>query len=148
LKKSKEYLLRQCGSANNFKALLLLLVQNKRASFMEDDFSTPLRNYLPDEELILWLIREDLKCRKFFDGLRAIGLEDSFYQPELGMLILKCAGFKNEMDEVYNFYYNLAGRHSAAVAPDVQSVRKEALQVYHALATEKNRRGGRRRSEN
>jgi hypothetical protein len=105
----------------------------------QDSGSSPLTKLLSDEELLLWLIREDLKCRKFFDGLRAIGMEDTFYQPELGMLILKCAGFEKEIDEVYDFYHELLGRHSQAIEADIHSVRREAFQVYTKLIVERKR---------
>jgi hypothetical protein len=102
--------------------------------------SSPLTKLLSDEELLLWLIHEDLKCRKFFDGLRAIGMEDSFYQPELGMLILKCAGFEKEIDETYDFYHDLLGRHSETMVADVQSVKRAAFEVYTGLLVEKKKR--------
>jgi hypothetical protein len=108
----------------------------------QNSSSSSLTKFLSDEELLLWLIREDLKCRKFFDGLRAIGMEDTFYQPELGMLILKCAGFENEIDDTYDFYHDLLGRHSQAIEADIDSVRREAFHVYAKLIVERNRLDG------
>jgi hypothetical protein len=112
------------------------------ASMKQNSGPSPLTKFLSDEELLLWLIREDLKCRKFFDGLRAIGMEDTFYQPELGMLILKCAGFENAIDDMYDFYHDLLGRHSQAIETDIDSVRREAFQVYAELIVEKKRLEG------
>jgi hypothetical protein len=39
-------------------------------------------------DLILYLIREELKSQKFFNDLAKLGLGDCFYQPYLGKVIL------------------------------------------------------------
>jgi hypothetical protein len=93
-----------------------------------------------DTDLVLALIREDLKSRKFFDGLRAVGLDDVYYQPHLGHIILACAGFAEETDDLDNFYYDLLGRHTEKIEADVHSIVKEALEVYLELMMEKRRR--------
>jgi hypothetical protein len=89
---------------------------------------------------IVSLICEDLKSRKFFDGLRSIGLDNPFYQPDLSGVILASAGFAEETEDLCNFYFHLLGRHSEKMKAEIRSVEKEAFHVYEALIAEKKRR--------
>lgn len=95
---------------------------------------------LPSQiEHTLYLIKEELKSRKFFDSLRAIGLEDCWYHPDLSILILGQIGFKERPDELYNFYYDLLGEYSERVEPDNDVIMELALQIHAALVAEKKK---------
>lgn len=60
---------------------------------------------LPTEkELLLYLTAQDLKSRRFFDGLRELGLDDDYYQSELGDLILTYARLKS-IHQNYNAHF-------------------------------------------
>lgn len=64
-------------------------------------------NSISTEELLQFLIREELKNRKFFAGLRALGLEGNDLESNLGVLIVRCAGLHAESDAVLDHYYQL-----------------------------------------
>jgi hypothetical protein len=95
---------------------------------------------LPDNiQIILALIGEELKSYKFFNSLREIGLDDSFYQSNLSSLILSKAGFYEESDEVSDYYFNLLSRYSQQLEPKDASVKQQALEVYLDLLAFKRR---------
>lgn len=89
-------------------------------------------------ELLLFLIKEDLKSRKFFDGLRELGLDDAWYGSELGTLILTYAGFDTELDAHTDFYYTMTSRH-LKFENDRESLMQSALNVYAELMAQKNK---------
>lgn len=93
----------------------------------------PLLQLPTNVELILYLIREDLKCQKFFDGLRNVGLDDCYYQPELGLLIITYAGLDPEKDEDSDLYYNLVAEHIKDMEASRESVTRKALSIYMKL---------------
>lgn len=63
-------------------------------------------------EVTLFLIKEELKTRKFFNGLSQIDLDGSFYQADLSQLVLTTIGFDERPDDLYDFYFRLMERHS------------------------------------
>jgi hypothetical protein len=74
-----------------------ILPMSVQQALMVHPSSRHLTNLSPRAKLILRLIYEDLKGHKFFDGLRTLGLDDDFYQPELGSLILEYVGLTNKI---------------------------------------------------
>lgn len=88
-----------------------------------------------EKELLLCLIAQDLKSRRFFDCLRELGLDDDYYQSELGDLILIYARLNTESNEVTDFYYNLLGKYSTNLAANNNDLYKAAQEVYSALIT-------------
>ena len=91
-------------------------------------------------ELLLLLIKEELKSNKFFSGLAKVGLEDCYYQPNLSNIILAQAGFEDCPDDLMNYYTDLVEKYSERIEDDNDSVTKEALDLYMELMTEKKRR--------
>jgi len=89
-------------------------------------------------ELLLFLIKEDLKSRKFFDGLRELGLDDAWYGSELSTLIIAYAGLDNESDADNDFYYHLMCRH-LQFQNDRESLMQCAVNVYTELMAEKEK---------
>ena len=47
----------------------------------------------------LFLIKEELKSRRFFEGLNSVGVEDVYLQPRLDWLILRSVGLDDGLDE-------------------------------------------------
>lgn len=88
----------------------------------------------------LFLIREELKSRRFFDGLHRVGLDDIHLQPHLDRLILKSIGLDDGTDATDQFYFELVERRSKKIGTDNDSVVLQALKVYMELVTEKKRR--------
>jgi len=85
------------------------------------------------KDLSLYLIREELKTRKFFNILREVGIEDCYYQPDLGTLILKSLGIDDGKDETFYNYSDLMDRCSRQIQPNYESIKKQALIVYREL---------------
>ena len=103
---------------------------------------TPSLLKLPRQtEILLSLIREELKSIKLFNGLAKLGLQDCYYQPNLSNIILAQAGFEDCPDDLMNFYTELVERHSERIEDDHDSITKAALDMYMELMTEKKRRG-------
>ena|SRR5687767_6656312 len=101
----------------------------------------PLTKLPPSIDLTLYLIREELKCQKFFNGLAEAGIEDCYYQPRLGKVILANMGMDDGKDETFEFFYNLVEKRSKKIAMDVESITKQAFRVYNELLAEKKRKG-------
>jgi len=85
------------------------------------------------EDVIIHLICEELKSRKFFGGLRELGLDDDFYQVDLMELIMTLAGLKYGSQADYNFCLALLKNHSRRVVQDVDEVWEEASRVAEIL---------------
>jgi hypothetical protein len=96
---------------------------------------------LPDEVgLTLFLIGEELKSRKFFDGLRNLDLAGCYYQPHLEKLILVSVGLDEESDENIDFYCALIAHHCQKIETDSETITHQAFNVYIELMIEKKRR--------
>jgi len=91
-------------------------------------------------EPTLFLIKQELKSRKFFNTLRTLGLDNSHYQPHLDELILANVGLNDDANETFDFYYLLMEKHSEKIEPDNESITHEAFQVYLELMIEKKKR--------
>jgi hypothetical protein len=100
----------------------------------------PLVKLPPEAEIVLYLIKEELKSHKFFSGLRGVGLDDCFYQPNLSTLIIGYTKLADELDDPFEFYYKLLEKYSEEMEADNESVTKQALNVYMDLISEKKRR--------
>lgn len=88
---------------------------------------------LPPTQVALCLIKEELKSRKFFNTLRSLGLDNSYYQPHLDELILSYVGLNDELDETFDFYYSVMEKYSASINKDEKSMMGEAVEVYIEL---------------
>jgi hypothetical protein len=84
-------------------------------------------------DLVLYLIREEFKSRKFFSGLQKLGLDYCFYQPHLDKPILAAVGFDEPSDEVYNFYFKLIEKRSRKIREDEESITTQARKVWKTL---------------
>lgn len=89
-----------------------------------------------DKELVLALIKEELKSRKFFNTLQSLGLNNSYYQPHLDELIIVYVGLDIECDKTFDFYYHLMERCSAMINENEGSVREQALVAYEGLVAQ------------
>jgi hypothetical protein len=79
------------------------------------------------------LVREELKSRRFFEGLRDLGLDDAFYQTDLLDLIMARLGLSPESQEQYSFCVSLLQKHSARVNQDADELLSEARCAYAML---------------
>lgn len=88
----------------------------------------------------LFLIKEQLKSTRFFDGLNEVGAGDLSLQPHLDELILKSVGLDDGSDETFRFYLSVMKKRSTKIGDDHESLVKQAMKVYVALCAEKERR--------
>ncbi|MEJ0056987.1 MAG: hypothetical protein WDN75_15830 [Bacteroidota bacterium] len=92
---------------------------------------------LPDDlQVLLYLIREELKGRKLFHALDQAGLGDCDYQPHLDSLILQFAGLESN-DEIFEAYEKIMEKRSQKIRDDDESITQQALKVYRKLMTQK-----------
>jgi len=83
--------------------------------------------------LVLTLISEELKSRRFFNTLQEMGLEDSYYQPHLDEAILNCLGLNDERNETFDFYSSVMNEHAERIGIKSESVYAEAKVVLNKL---------------
>ncbi|MFD1001948.1 hypothetical protein ACFQ21_21665 [Ohtaekwangia kribbensis] len=88
------------------------------------------------KELILQLLKQELKSYRFFNGLREVGLDDSFYHSDFSSLVLTYIGFDDEENVTYDFYFALLEKYSTYFQPNEETVTKLALSVYLELVLE------------
>jgi hypothetical protein len=100
----------------------------------------PLVKLPAQKDLLLYLIKEELKSRRFFNGLREIGLDDCYFQPDFSTIVLAYTGFTDEENATYDFYFNLLEKYSEQIEPADESVMKHAFNVYIDLLAERKRR--------
>jgi hypothetical protein len=89
-------------------------------------------------EQTLYLIREELKSRNFFNGLQQVGLGDCHFQLHLDSLILRFFGIDGS-DENFTQYMDIMEKRSKKIEPDQQSITKQALKAYNELMEVKRR---------
>jgi len=100
---------------------------------------TSLLKFPEQTELLLLLIKEELKSAKLFNGLAKLGLEDCYYQPNLSNIILTQAGFDDCPDELMNFYVALVDKYSERIENDDEVILQQAMELYSELMNEKRR---------
>jgi hypothetical protein len=100
----------------------------------------PLVRLPANVDLTLFLIREELKSERFFNGLHDIGIDECLYQTHLGKLVLASVGLDDDRDETFQFYYKLIEKRSSKIGTDNDSIMKQAFKVYMELMIEKDRR--------
>ena len=88
----------------------------------------------------LFLIKEELKSRRFFEGLHGVGVDDVYLQPHLDKLILKSVGLDDGTDATSEFYFKVMERRTKKIQGDNDSIVTQALKVYIELIAEKKRR--------
>lgn len=96
---------------------------------------------LPYEiDLVLLLIREELKSHKHFDSLYHAGLDDCIYQPHLAKLILAKLELDDGSDATFEFFSALIEKRAKKIQPDIDSIMTQTVKVYVDLMIEKKRR--------
>jgi hypothetical protein len=94
----------------------------------------PVPASMPSHQtLILSLISEELKSRRFFNTLHQLGLDNPHYQPRLDELILQCLGLTDESNETFDFYCAVMDEHAAQIGIKKESVEAQAKEVYEKL---------------
>lgn len=97
-----------------------------------------------DVMLPIYLIREELKSRKLFNTLQAVGIQDCYFQPHLDSLILRSMGIDECGDETFDRYVDIIEKRSRKITMERGSVMKQAVKVYRELFRLKKRLGRKR----
>lgn len=87
----------------------------------------------------LFLLCEELKSNKFFEGLSKVGVDDIYYQPHLMSVILEKMGFKEISDDLVSRYIDLLSKYSGKIMEDRKSITKHAFRFYIDLLMEKEK---------
>jgi hypothetical protein len=96
---------------------------------------------LPDEhQQTLYLIREELKTRKFFQALHRVGLDDCYFRAHLDSLIMRSIGLDDGTDETFITYDEILEKRSRKIEADNDSIMKQALKVYIELQAVKKQK--------
>jgi hypothetical protein len=90
-------------------------------------------NLVPSESLLLALISEELKSRKFFGTLQQLGLDNAYYQPHLDAVIMQGLGLSEESNETLDFYYAVMEEHAGKIGIKQESVTEQAEVVLAKL---------------
>lgn len=93
----------------------------------------PIVKLPSDTQITLYLIKEELKSRKFFRTLQEMGLDDCYYQPHLDELILRSLNMDDDSDKTFDAYYEIIERRSKKIDADKDSIMKQALKAYMDL---------------
>lgn len=93
---------------------------------------------LLENTLVTTLICEDLKSQKIFNHLRALGLEDTFYQCDLSEIVLKEAGLNADSEKNQYFYFRLVKELASRVTPNQQHLNELAGELLFRLMEKKN----------
>jgi hypothetical protein len=93
----------------------------------------PLVKLPADLELLLFLIREDLKAHKLSNALNEIGSVETPYLSDMSALVLAAAGFDERTDDMYNFYFGLMDKYSSKLNGDNEVLMKQVMKVYVRL---------------
>jgi hypothetical protein len=86
-----------------------------------------------EKEFILRLIQEALKSHKFFNTLLDLGLDNSYYQPELDDLICTCMNITDESNETLDRYFAIMNEESNGMDHTQKSMIYHACKAYEAL---------------
>src|SRR6187551_2974535 len=112
---------------------------------MKTHIKYPLVKIPMDIQFSLYLIKEELKSRKFFHVLQEAGLDDCYFQPHLDSLILQSMGL-DDSDETFNIYHSMMNRRSKKIEATQDSIMKQALKLYCELMHEKKKRAAGRKA--
>lgn len=110
----------------------------------QKDIRFPIVKLPSDVQYSLFLIKEELKIRKFFNMLEEAGLSDCYFQPHLDRVILLSVGLDDDSDEMFTIYTDIIEKRSKKIEPYNDSIMKQALKVYQELMKEKKKRSGKK----
>lgn len=85
------------------------------------------------EVLVLALLTEELKSRRFFSALAELGMDNPYFRPHLDELILNCIGLTDQSNETFDFYSRVMDEHAASIDSKEELVPWQARTVYEKL---------------
>lgn len=100
----------------------------------------PLTSIPKSAEVLIVLIKQELKSRKLFSMLHEIGVNDCAYEPHLDFLILRSLGMDDEKDETFNMYDRIMDKRTRKLKETKESLTKQAFKAYIQLISAKEKR--------
>jgi len=89
---------------------------------------------LPESiDVILFLLKQELKTRKLFHVLHKVGLDDCYYEPHLDSIIMRNIGLDDGRDETFARYDDILEARSKKIEADNESITKHAFKAYAEL---------------
>ncbi|WP_108867659.1 hypothetical protein [Aquimarina aquimarini] len=99
----------------------------------------PEFNLSTDQDLILFLIKNELLGTRFINQLNTVGFDTSFFSFDLGSAILSLMGFRNRTDALWEWYYIILDSYATKVClGDHIAIRAIAFDFYIALRIKLN----------
>jgi hypothetical protein len=84
-------------------------------------------------DVLLFIIREELRNRKFFNTLLHVGIEDSWYRSDFSPLIMHGAGLEINFEEDFKHYDLVMDKYSEVIEPGNKSLEEVAEVVLREL---------------
>lgn len=85
------------------------------------------------KQVTIYLIEQQLKCRRFFDDLERIGLGPYDFEPNLDQLILKNVELDDGTDKTYMQYFEILDRHSRQLQPEFRVIKDRQKKCMTSL---------------
>jgi hypothetical protein len=95
----------------------------------------------PHLEIAVYLIKAELKNKKFVSTLEQVGLDPALCSVDFSSLILKLIGFESNSDKVFDFYSRLleSSTNDFDLREGEELLNKAAFKFYLELEMEKKK---------
>jgi len=85
------------------------------------------------QDIILFLIKNELLHIKFVNQLHTIGFDTSAFTIELGTMILSLMGFKNRNDSLWDWYHTTLDSYAAKIDIENQNSINEVVFDFYVI---------------
>jgi len=89
-------------------------------------------NTIPTD-VLLFIIREELRNRSFFNTLLQVGIEDSWYRSDFSPLIMRFTGLEINFENDFKYYDAIMDKYSEAIEPGDRSLEEAAVAALQEL---------------
>jgi hypothetical protein len=92
------------------------------------------------QEVAVFLIKAELKNRKFAEQLEQIGFDPTYVSLDLGTVVLQLIGFNERSDEIYEWYQKRVEIFLPKVVlkDDGETLNSLAIQLFKELTSRKS----------
>jgi hypothetical protein len=104
------------------------------------EINHPLIKVPQSIDFIIYLISQELKIRRLFDGLQKAGMDDCYFEPHLDRIILAEIGLDDGTDQTMELFCKIIEKRSRKIKPSRESIVKQSFKVYMELTAEKTKR--------
>jgi hypothetical protein len=93
------------------------------------------------EEVIVFLIKAELKNRKFTEQLEQLGFDPTFSSLDLGTVVLKLLGFPDRSDDTYEWYQKRIEHYLPKVnlKEDEDALNTLAIELFKELGLKRSK---------